>query len=150
MVTLTTWHHVIEELDPKSLTAELTNLEGVDMILTDPMRVRAGLAQREYLMYVIRVDGEVLVARTSVPKRDMHEQNRLQKALVDTYKDRGRLHRVMSEELEEVKAAEAEGIVGPRGHRSVGGLRALLYNAVPLESIHALAQFMAEFQRKNV
>lgn len=107
-VTLTTWHHVIEGLDPRSLTAELTNLEGVDMVLTDPLRARAGLARREYLMYVIRADGEVFAARTAVPKRDVQEQNRLLNALVDTYKDRGRLHRVMSEELEEVKALYPE------------------------------------------
>jgi phosphoserine aminotransferase len=39
-------------------------------------------------------------------------------------------------------------MVGLKGHRSVGGLRASLYNAVPLESVQALAQFMAEFQRR--
>lgn len=102
-VTLTTWHHVIECMDPRSLTAELTNVEGVDLILTDRMRARAGLARREYLMYVIRADGEVFAARTAKPKRLVHEQNRVLNALVDTYKDRCRLHRVMTEELEEVK-----------------------------------------------
>jgi hypothetical protein len=102
-VTLTTWHHVIECMDPKSLTAELTSLEGVDLILTDRLRARAGLARREYLMYVIRADGEVFAARTSVPRRDVQEQNRLVNALVDTYKDRCRLHRVMTEDLQEVK-----------------------------------------------
>lgn len=107
-VTLTTWHHVIEGLDPRSLTADLTNLEGVDMVLTDPLRARAGLARREYLMYVIRADGEVFAARTATLKGDLQEQNRLLNALVDTYKDRGRLHRVMSEELEEVKALYPE------------------------------------------
>ena len=73
------------------------------MVLTDPMRARAGPAWREYLMYVIRADGEVFAARTMLASRDVQEQNRLLNALVDTYKDRGRLHRVMSEELEEVK-----------------------------------------------
>jgi L-serine kinase (ATP) / ParB family transcriptional regulator, heme-responsive regulator len=107
-VTLTTWHHVIECMDPRSLTAELTNLEGVDLILTDRMRARAGLARREYLMYVIRIDGEVFAARTEKPKRLVHEQNRTLNALVDTYKDRCRLHRVMTEELEEVKTLYPE------------------------------------------
>lgn len=45
--------------------------------------------------------------------------------------------------------AENEGLVGLKGHRSVGGLRASLYNAVSLDSAQALAEFMAEFQRKN-
>jgi len=55
------------------------------------------------------------------------------------------------EDLEKAFAtqAESEGLVGLKGHRSVGGLRASLYNALPLESAYALAQFMAEFQRKN-
>ena len=59
--------------------------------------------------------------------------------------------RLPSEDLEKqfVKQSEAEGFVGLKGHRSVGGLRASLYNALPLESAEALAQFMAEFQRVN-
>jgi phosphoserine aminotransferase len=59
--------------------------------------------------------------------------------------------RLPSEELEAqfVKQAEGEGMVGLNGHRSVGGLRASLYNAVPVESVRALAQFMGEFQRRN-
>jgi len=59
--------------------------------------------------------------------------------------------RLPSEELEEIFAqqAETEGLVGLKGHRSVGGLRASLYNAVPVDSVQHLAQFMSEFQRKN-
>jgi len=101
-VTLTTWHHVIEGMDPRSLTAGLTNLEGVDLILTDRLRARAGLARREYLMYVFRADKEVFAARPEAPKQEVAEQNRLLNALVDIYKDRCNLHRVMTEELEEV------------------------------------------------
>lgn len=59
--------------------------------------------------------------------------------------------RIHSEELEKlfVKESEAAGFVGLKGHRSVGGLRASTYNAVPLESCQALAQFMAEFQKRH-
>jgi hypothetical protein len=102
-VILTTWHHVIECVDPKSLTAELSALEDIDLILTDRLRARAGLARRDYLMYVIRADGEVFAARTKIPKRAVHEQNRLLNAMVNTYKDRCALHRVMTEDLEAVK-----------------------------------------------
>jgi phosphoserine aminotransferase len=45
------------------------------------------------------------------------------------------------------KQAEAAGIVGTPGHRSVGGLRVSLYNAVTLEAVQALVSFMREFQR---
>lgn len=59
--------------------------------------------------------------------------------------------RLPSEELEETFAKEAKsaGLIGLKGHRSVGGMRASTYNAVTLEGAQALVQFMAEFQRKN-
>ncbi len=59
--------------------------------------------------------------------------------------------RLPSEELEKqfVKESEKQGMIGLKGHRSVGGLRASLYNALPLASAEALAQFMAEFQRTH-
>ena len=44
--------------------------------------------------------------------------------------------------------AKEAGFVGLNGHRSVGGCRASIYNAVPLENVERLAQFMNEF-RKN-
>jgi phosphoserine aminotransferase len=59
--------------------------------------------------------------------------------------------RLPSEELEETFAKEAKsaGLIGLKGHRSVGGMRASTYNAVTIEGAQALVQFMAEFQRKN-
>lgn len=59
--------------------------------------------------------------------------------------------RLGSEELEKqfAKESEAQGFVGLKGHRSVGGLRASIYNAVPLESVQALASFMKDFQSRN-
>ncbi|QJC53194.1 3-phosphoserine/phosphohydroxythreonine transaminase [Paenibacillus albicereus] len=59
--------------------------------------------------------------------------------------------RLTSEELEKkfIQESEQAGFVGLKGHRDVGGLRASTYNAVPLESCQALAEFMAEFQRQN-
>jgi phosphoserine aminotransferase len=47
------------------------------------------------------------------------------------------------------KEAEAAGIVGTPGHRSVGGMRVSLYNAVTLEAVEALTTFMREFHRTN-
>jgi phosphoserine aminotransferase len=46
-----------------------------------------------------------------------------------------------------VDAAAAAGIVGIAGHRSVGGMRASLYNAVTAEAVESLVQFMREFER---
>jgi phosphoserine aminotransferase len=45
------------------------------------------------------------------------------------------------------KQAAAAGLVGTPGHRSVGGMRASLYNAVSVEDVQALTHFMKEFQR---
>jgi phosphoserine aminotransferase len=47
------------------------------------------------------------------------------------------------------KEAEAASLVGVKGHRSVGGMRVSLYNAVTIEGVDALLSFMSEFQRKN-
>ena len=59
--------------------------------------------------------------------------------------------RMPSEELEEqfVKESKKADLIGLKGHRSVGGLRASLYNALPVESARTLADFMIEFQRKS-
>ena len=57
--------------------------------------------------------------------------------------------RLPTEELETRFIAEATGagLAGLKGHRSVGGLRASIYNAFPVEGVEALAEFMAEFER---
>ena len=56
--------------------------------------------------------------------------------------------RLASEALEKqfLREAEARGLIELKGHRSVGGIRASLYNAVPLEAAEALAGFMEEFR----
>jgi phosphoserine aminotransferase len=47
------------------------------------------------------------------------------------------------------KEAETAGLVGIKGHRSVGGMRASIYNAVPLAAVESLVSFMREFERSN-
>ena len=56
-----------------------------------------------------------------------------------------------SDELNElfVKEAQKEGLVTLKGHRSVGGMRASIYNSMPIEGVKALVQFMKEFESKN-
>ncbi|HPG58824.1 MAG TPA: 3-phosphoserine/phosphohydroxythreonine aminotransferase, partial [Candidatus Wallbacteria bacterium] len=48
-----------------------------------------------------------------------------------------------------IKEAKAAGMIGLKGHRSVGGVRASFYNALPIESAKALVDFMDEFEKKN-
>lgn len=55
------------------------------------------------------------------------------------------------EELDAVflKESEAAGLLALKGHRAVGGMRASIYNAMPLEGVQALVGFMREFARRN-
>ncbi|HZJ58096.1 MAG TPA: 3-phosphoserine/phosphohydroxythreonine transaminase [Clostridia bacterium] len=48
-----------------------------------------------------------------------------------------------------VKEAENNGLVTLKGHRSVGGIRASIYNAMPIEGVRALVDFMQEFELSN-
>ena len=59
--------------------------------------------------------------------------------------------RLPNEELEKAFAAQAtkQGLIGLKGHRSVGGLRASIYNAMSLEGCTALVEFMKAFQSNN-
>jgi phosphoserine aminotransferase len=68
--------------------------------------------------------------------------------------DRSRMNitfRLPSEPLEDQFAGEAKkaDLIGLKGHRSVGGMRASLYNALPIEASESLVKFMKEFQQKN-
>jgi phosphoserine aminotransferase len=56
-----------------------------------------------------------------------------------------------NEAIEEKFANEAEqaGLVGVKGHRNVGGMRVSLYNAVTIEAVKALVDFMRDFARKH-
>jgi phosphoserine aminotransferase len=68
--------------------------------------------------------------------------------------DRSRMNvtfRLTTDDLEAafVKEAAAEGLTGLKGHRSVGGCRASIYNAMPVEGVEALVGFMREFERRN-
>jgi phosphoserine aminotransferase len=48
-----------------------------------------------------------------------------------------------------LKEAEAAGLLGLKGHRAVGGMRASIYNAMPEAGVQALVDFMADFARRN-
>ncbi|MBI4869930.1 MAG: 3-phosphoserine/phosphohydroxythreonine transaminase [Candidatus Wallbacteria bacterium] len=59
--------------------------------------------------------------------------------------------RLPTEELEKkfAKESTAAGLDGLKGHRSVGGLRASIYNAFPIEGVARLVEFMQDFRQKN-
>ena len=59
--------------------------------------------------------------------------------------------RLPSEDLEKKFASEAtaQGLDGLKGHRSVGGIRASIYNAFPKAGCETLVQFMKDFEQRN-
>jgi phosphoserine aminotransferase len=48
-----------------------------------------------------------------------------------------------------LKESEAAGLLALKGHRAVGGMRASIYNAMPLKGVQALVDFMRDFARRN-
>lgn len=99
---------------------------------------------------------------SAIEKRNQAKSDLVYKAIDESggfYKghaksDRSRMNitfRLPSEALEEQFASEAKKkeLIGLKGHRSVGGMRASLYNALPIEASEALVQHMKEFQQKN-
>jgi phosphoserine aminotransferase len=83
------------------------------------------------------------------------DRNKLFKCPINDVNDRSIMNVsfVMNDEYKEKEAeylefASSRGMVGLKGHRSVGGYRASLYNAMPLESVQALVDTMKEFESK--
>ncbi len=72
-------------------------------------------------------------------------------ALPEYRSDMNITFRLPSEELEElfIKQASAAGMKQLKGHRSVGGIRASIYNAFPLAGVEYLVDFMQDFEKRN-
>lgn len=84
---------------------------------------------------------------------DILDNSRLYKAHArpDSRSDMNITFRTGDGELDALFAREAQsrGLMNLKGHRSVGGIRASLYNAQPMEGVRALAEFMKEFEVKH-
>jgi phosphoserine aminotransferase len=52
-------------------------------------------------------------------------------------------------DAEFLKGADARGLVQLKGHRSVGGMRASIYNAMPVEGVQRLVEYMREFEKQH-
>ena len=53
------------------------------------------------------------------------------------------------DEYQVFKEAEAQGLVSLKGHRTVGGMRASMYNAMPVEGVEKLVEFMKDFEARH-
>jgi phosphoserine aminotransferase len=84
---------------------------------------------------------------------DEIERNKLFKSTVNNEEDRSIMNVtfIMTDEYKEKEAdflqyATSQGMVGIKGHRSVGGFRASIYNPLPIDSVKALIKTMKEFE----
>ena len=84
------------------------------------------------------------------------ERNKLFQPCVGNEEDRSMMNVtfIMNEDYKDLEKeflefAQNKGMIGIKGHRSVGGFRASLYNALPKESVLALIETMKEFENKK-
>ena len=84
------------------------------------------------------------------------DRNSMFRGTVECKEDRSIMNHcwVMAEGRENLQDAfmafaKERGMVGIKGHRSVGGFRASLYNACPIEAVEALVQCMQDFEKAN-
>ena len=98
----------------------------------------------------------------------MKEINEKKAAVLYDFLDRGKLFygtvrkdsrslmnvtfRTGSEEMDAafIKAAEQHGMISIKGHRAVGGMRASIYNAMPMEGVLSLVDFMTAFEKSKI
>ena len=131
------------------------HVENKSMYNTPP--VFAIYVMRLVLAWLLKRGGLEAIERKNIRKADKlyAEIDRTEFYRGHARKDsRSRMNvtfRLPTEELEKkfAKDATAEGLDGLKGHRSVGGMRASIYNAFPEEGVDALVQFMQEFQRRH-
>jgi phosphoserine aminotransferase len=157
-VTLVIIREDLVKRTPSSLPTMLqysVHAENKSMYNTPP--VFAIYVMRLVLAWLLKSGGLEAIERTNIRKADKlyAEIDRTGfyrgHAMRDSRSRMNVTFRLPSEELEKkfVKEATAAGLDGLKGHRSVGGLRASIYNAFPEPGVDALVQFMQEFERKN-
>lgn len=85
---------------------------------------------------------------------DFLDNSKMFRATVESAKDRSLMNVPFVTDSDElnakfIKEATSNGFVNIKGHRSVGGMRASIYNAMPVEGVKALVEFMKKFELNN-
>jgi len=141
-------------------------LEGTPLMLQYKLHAKTGSMYNTPPTYGIYICGLVFKHLLSIGGvEEMYKRNLKKANLLYEYLDRSKLFRgtvakadrslmnvtfvTGNEELDKkfVSEAKKRGIVNIKGHRSVGGMRASIYNAMPYEGVKALVDFMEEFER---
>lgn len=135
-----------------------THIKNDSMFNTPPVfAIYAGLQTLKWLKELGGVEAIYKInqekAKTLYTEID---RNKMFKATVPAEQDRSLMNVcfVMQDEYKELEKdfqtySSEKGMVGIKGHRDVGGFRASLYNALPLESVKALVSCMQEFERSH-
>ncbi len=132
-----------------------THVDGESMYNTPPTYAIyiAGLV----LQWLKRNGGLAAMEKTNIAKAQLLYAYLDASGFYDnpvTVEDRSRMNvpfRLKDEKHDAAFLEEAKrhGLVQLKGHRSIGGMRASIYNAMPLEGVRALVEFMREFERKH-
>ena len=133
-----------------------THVDGGSMFNTPPVLPIYSALQT--LRWIKKEGGVVEMQRRAKERADLLygeiDRNKLFRATIADPEDRSYMNIcfVMNDECKELepefmKFATERGMVGIKGHRSVGGFRASCYNAMPLESVQALVDCMQEFEK---
>ena len=135
-----------------------THIDGGSMFNTPPcIAIYAAL---HTLRWYKQMGGVQAMYKVNIQKADLLyseiERNKMFMPTVADQEDRSIMNVtfIMTEEYKDQEAAflefaTAKGISGIKGHRSVGGFRASIYNAMPVESVKFLIDTMKEFEAKN-
>ena len=133
-----------------------THVDGGSMFNTPPVLTIYSALQT--LRWIKKEGGVEEMQRRAKERADLLygeiDRNKLFRATIADPEDRSYMNIcfVMNDEYKELEAdfmkfATERGMVGIKGHRSVGGFRASCYNAMPLESVQALVDCMQEFEK---
>ncbi|MBD5217622.1 MAG: 3-phosphoserine/phosphohydroxythreonine transaminase [Bacteroidales bacterium] len=135
-----------------------THVDKGSMFNTPP--VLPIFAALQTLKYYKSIGGIEAIQKINIEKADKLykaiDESKMFQACVPAKEDRSLMNVtfVMKPEYKEfekdfIEFATAQGMMGIKGHRDVGGFRASLYNALPMESVDALIECMHEFEAKH-
>ena len=135
-----------------------THIDGGSMFNTPPvLPIYSALMN---LRWIKKMGGVEAMAKLAKERADLLyaeiDRNKLFRGTVTNPEDRSYMNIcfVMNDEYKELEAdflkfATEKGMVGIKGHRSIGGFRASCYNAMPIESVQALINCMQEFEKAH-
>ena len=146
---------VVAVLRRRAPIVRVTLSSGKAIRCTPDHRWLSGRSNQAYgsaYKYINAEPGRKLVRAIEIPESDLHSREQQDWAyLAGIYDGEGTWPFIAQYKKvnPQVYARIAETLTRLKGHRSVGGMRASVYNALPIESAEALASFMKEFQRKH-